>query len=157
MKKAENHKNQKKELSFTKFFIKLNQIEIRGILLKKADILQYIRTNLAKLIKQTKECGIAIFEINTEKFVQFAYDSENKDLTCDIPLAELSPDEKNRLVLLEPFSQDSGALSDNNQLIAFHAYFKGGEIEKATNLTEQIFTKIFNSPNNYDLNVQLII
>ena len=125
--------------------------------MEKQERHQLFNTSIERVVKDAKESGVVIFDAGSDKFVQFFYDSEDNNLICDIPIDELSAQEEKKLLLLKEFSKDSGAFDDKKQLIAYHTYFRGEDIEKAANLAEQIFIRIFDFPNNYDFAVKQIM
>jgi len=125
--------------------------------MEKQKRFELFKKNIEKVVEEAKESGFVIFDAGSDKFVQFTFDPEDNTLICDIPIAELSAQEEEKLLLLKEFSKDSGAFDDKKQLISYHAYFRGEDIEKAANLTEQIFVGIFDFPHHYDFTVKLII
>jgi hypothetical protein len=106
--------------------------------MEKKERRQLFKTSIEKIVEEAKESGIVIFEAGSDKFVQFCYDPEESSPVCDIPITELSAQEEEKLLLLKEFPKGSGAFDDKNQLVAYHTYLKGEDLNKATNLTERI-------------------
>lgn len=111
----------------------------------KNDRLKLFSSSLEKLVKQGKEGSILVFS-TTEKFVQFAYDPDEDWLICDMPIAELTLEERKRLENLKEFEKNSGAKTET-EFVAYQHGLNGNETEKATELVERIFSKVFLLPD----------
>jgi len=109
--------------------------------MEKEERLKIFKINLSKLIEEGGEGSFVIFSVG-EKFIQFAGDEEI-GLVCDIPRAELSKEEEERLRALEEFSKGEGARDvDSNELVSYQTGYNKEEIGKAVELTERIFTEV---------------
>ncbi len=82
--------------------------------------------------------------------IQFAGGTEG--LACDIPIAWLSEKEIEKIKKLPEFFEAK-------EIGSYQAYFdiSDEEIEKMANLTEKIFTEIYNLPENYDVIIEYTI
>jgi len=124
--------------------------------LNRSERLKLFVTNIQKIVNEGKVGSYVIFNTSAEKFVQFAYDPDDDLLICDIPLPELSKEEKERLLVFEDFSKGDEAIEvDTSRLASFQTIFKGKEADKAGKLIERIFIKVFYLPSNYNPTVEL--
>ena len=107
-------------------------------------------------MKEGNEGSFVVFDATAEKFVQFACSKEEELLICDIPLQELSKDEEKRLIEIEEFSGGEGSEDvKTGEQISYQAIFDKGDIERAADLTERIFIRVFGLPHDYDVSVAL--
>ena len=124
--------------------------------MKKKERLKIFKDNLRKLVKEGNEGSFVVFDATAEKFVQFAGSKEEELLICDIPLQELSKDEEKRLIEIEEFSGGEGSEDvKTGEQISYQAIFDKGDIERAADLTERIFIRVFGLPHDYDVSVTL--
>jgi hypothetical protein len=123
----------------------------------KNDRLKLLSNSFENMVKQGKEGSFLVFS-TTEKFVQFAYDPDEDWLICDIPMASLTPEERKRLETLEEFEKNSGATEvETNEFVAYQHGLNGNEIDKAIELVERIFSKVFLLPDTYDVDVEITL
>lgn len=124
--------------------------------MKKEERLEIFRKNLVKLV-EGEEGGFVVFDASPEKFVQFA-GSKELGLVCDIPSAELSKEERKRLLSLKEFSEGEGARDvETKGLTSYQTDFNKEDINKAVELTERIFIDVFRFPKIYSVDAELKI
>jgi len=123
--------------------------------MNRKERLTIFNTNLREIVKERREGSFAIFNASHDKFVQFAGDKE-MGLVCDIPLTELSEDEERRLLALEEFATQKGAVDANTEeQISYQASYEKEDVNKAAELTERIFIQVFKLPVNYSIVAEL--
>ena len=113
------------------------------------------KTNLRKLANEKGNGSFVIFEAEHEKFVQFAGGKE-MGLLCDMPLAELSKDEQERLLILNEFASQEGSVDANTQeRISYQTEYDEQDADKAAELAEKIFIQVFRLPASYSIVARL--
>ena len=99
-------------------------------------------------------CAFVIFtNPETDKFVQFAYEFEEKVFVCDIPLAELSKSEEAKIRLL--FGEYCNRDIETGERISFQEVFELDVINAMIQLVEKIFTKVFGLGKSYEIGIEL--
>jgi len=122
--------------------------------MKKEERLEIFKINLSKIV-EGNEGSFVIFNVRSEKFVQFA-GSKEMGLVCDIPLAELSKEEEKRLLSIKDFSEGEGARdAETKELTSYQIEFNKDDINKAVELTERIFIEVFRFPTTYNVDTEL--
>lgn len=122
--------------------------------MKKEERLRIFHTNLSKLIEKGEEGSFVVFNAG-ERVIQFAGDKKT-GLVCDIPLAELSKEEEERLQALDEFSSGEHARdAATNELVSYQTVCNKEEIDKAVELTERIFTEVFKLTDAYEVSVEV--
>ena len=112
-----------------------------------------MKTHLNKLTEAGEEGSFAIFDADPGRFVQFVGGKEI-GLICDIPLAELSNVEKNRLVSLLKFSGEEH-LNDAGECSAYQIAYENKEVDKAAELADRIFIEVFMLPSDYNVKAEI--
>jgi len=114
--------------------------------MRKQKRLDLIRTYLETILYEGKDGAFVIFtDPESEKFVQFAGDKDDRLLVIDVPEVELTKDERKRLVDI------FGAMLESNDY-AFQAQVT---IDQAVKVSEKIFREVFLSPDVYNIEVKL--
>jgi len=122
--------------------------------MKKEERLEEFRINLNKLAN-AGEGSFVVFDA-CGKFVQFAGGKDLDGFVCDIPFTELSEAERMRLLKFTEFSQDEGARdADSGEQTSYTTEFDLVDIDKAVQLTEQIFVEVFWLPQDYEVKTEL--
>jgi len=125
----------------------------------KKERLRIFGTNIAKLLK-ANEGSFVIFEEKVyHKYVQFAGSKEASGwFIIDIPLIELSKDEEKRLLSLNEFSKCHRSRDiKSNEPISFQIHYTQEDVQKAAQLTEEIFIEVFKLAPDYNFKVELIL
>lgn len=113
-----------------------------------------IREAFNKLIKEGKEGAFVVFSnTETDKFVQFAYDCEGMVFVCDIPLAELSKSEEEKIRLF--LGEYCVINEETNEKISYQEVFELDVINALTNLIEKIFTTAFGLGVSYEIESEI--
>ena len=94
---------------------------------------------------------VVIFEDPaTGRFVQFAVESESREVIVDIPLEQMT---ETIYEWLSPHMEQ--AVDSNGNLMALQKIIKAEHTQYAAEFTDWIFTKIFQLPENHEVTVQM--
>ena len=114
--------------------------------MRKQKRLELIRTYLETVLYEGKDGNFVIFtDPESEKFVQFVGDNDDRLLLIDVPEGELAKNERKRLVDI------FGAMLESNE-IAFQAQVT---IDQAVKVCEKIFREVFLASDVYNLDIKL--
>jgi len=114
--------------------------------MRKQKRLDLIRTYLETVLYKGKDGTFVIFtDPESEKFIQFVGDNDDRLLLIDVPEVELTKDERKRLVDI------FGAMLESNDY-AFQAQVT---IDQAVKVSEKIFREVFLAPDVYNIEVKL--
>ena len=114
--------------------------------MRKQKRLDLIRTYLETILHEGESGAFVIFtDPESEKFVQFIGDRDDRLLLIDVPEVELAEDERKRLVDI------FGAMLESNGY-AFQAQVT---IDQAVKVIEKIFREVFLAPDVYNIEVKL--
>ena len=106
--------------------------------------IELINKYILKVVNEGGEGNFVIFEDeNSGKIIQFAACKGDPILVCDIPLNQLRNEEEKMLI-------EMGFVKKEN------AYQALVDFEEAAELTDEIFTEVFNSPN-YKLKTKIVL
>ena len=127
-------------------------IRRQAIFMKRNERTNQIKTALNRLVEEGTEGSFLIFENpKTEKFVQFAFVD---GLICDIPLAELSREEENKIKSI----MGEGARDvETGKSVSYQKWFESDKIDKAVEFVEKIFINIFKLPESYRIECNINI
>lgn len=78
---------------------------------------------------------------------------KKKVLLIDVPLAELSKDEENAIRSI--LGEDGAVDVETGEKVSYQELFQVNEVERAIELTEEIFTDVFNLPETYKIEYDL--
>lgn len=109
-----------------------------------------IKDALNDLTDDGEEGAFVIFENpDTKKFVQFMKTEEN--IVCDVPLVELSDEEKSKIRLL----LDKVATEERTrEATSYQKNFSAKDIDEAAELVERIFIHVFKLPEDYEIETE---
>jgi hypothetical protein len=94
---------------------------------------------------------VVIFEDPASgKFVQFAVESESRELIVDIPLEQMT---ETIYEWLRPHMEQ--AVDSKGNLMALQKIIKSDHLQYAAEFTDWIFTKIYQLPENHEVTVQM--
>jgi hypothetical protein len=94
---------------------------------------------------------VVIFEDPASgKFVQFAVESESRELIVDIPLEQMT---ETIYEWLSPHMEQ--AVDSKGNLMALQKIIKSDHLQYAAEFTDWIFTKIYQLPENHEVTVQM--
>lgn len=96
---------------------------------------------------------VIIKNIKTGYFIQFAIFHNVNNIIMDIPLVEISDEQKNRLKKM--LKTDVAVDQESGEPLSIQKIFFNYELEKASELAEKIFTIIFNLHQKYELIVEI--
>jgi hypothetical protein len=92
---------------------------------------------------------VIIKNIKTGYFIQFAIFHNVNNIIMDIPLIEISNEQKNRLKKM--LKTDVSVDQESGEPISIQKIFVDYELKKASEIAEKIFTIIFNLHKKYEL------
>ncbi len=114
--------------------------------MRKQKRLDLIRTYLETILHEGESGALVILtDPESEKFVQFIRDRDDRLLMIDVPEVELTKNERKRLVDI------FGAMLESNGY-AFQAQVT---IDQAVKVIEKIFRDVFFAPDTYNIEVKL--
>ena len=94
---------------------------------------------------------VVIFEDPASgKFVQFAVESETREVILDIPIEQMN---ETIYEWLSPHMDQ--AVDSNGNLMALQKIIKADHTQYAAEFTDWIFTKIYQLPENHEVTVQI--
>lgn len=109
-----------------------------------------IKHALNDLTDDGEEDSFVIFENpDTKKFVQFM--KTEKNIVCDIPLVELSDEEKSKIrLLLDKVVKEERTGEETS----YQKNFSTRSIDEAAELVERIFVHVFKLPEDYEIETE---
>lgn len=94
---------------------------------------------------------VVIFEDPASgKFVQFAVESESREVILDIPLEQMT---ETIHEWLNPHMEQ--AVDSNGNLMALQKIIKADHLQYAAEFTDWVFTKIYQLPENHEVTVKM--
>ncbi len=114
--------------------------------MRKQKRLELIRTYLETVLYEGKDGNFVIFtDSESDKYVQFVGDKDDRLLLIDVPEVELAKEERKRLVDI------FGAMLESNDY-AFQAQVT---IDQAVKVCEKIFREVFLASDVYNIDIKL--
>lgn len=133
-----------------------SRLKTKPIRKTRTRALNKIKTVFNELVNKGREGAFVIFTSpETDKFVQFVYDSKERWLICDIPLIELSEEEKDKIKVI--MEEGSATDMDTGEQVSYQWWFTVDDIDRATKLVKTVFIDIFNLPESYSIKSELIL